>query len=413
MAAKLRVRMYRTGFGDCFLLSFGAAATARHVLIDFGAHMHGEIGTMDAIMDDIEHETKRKLEVVVATHAHRDHISGFGSFAQRFAQFEIGEVWLPWTDNSKDPAVAELQRKQIALYDRLERHIRLALGAARPAGITAAALNALANLRGNEPAKAALANGFGVGAAPRYLRAGDSMAKVGTVTGLSAEILAPPDDKAFFSRMNPPANQRYLTDPGDPTGEVHPFPGLEMPPGDVDLPAIVAEGQPVLQQDEIDQLRERAESPAARLALKLDSVRNNTSLVILFRYKGKALLFPGDAQWGNWQSWIGGEGSKQLLGEVDFLKVAHHGSDNATPVDVVNALRPNGLAVMVATQVEPFPTIPRMPLLAELETHCSGGVAVRSDWIEVEDSPTGPQPKPRLPREFQAGALWIDYSLST
>jgi glyoxylase-like metal-dependent hydrolase (beta-lactamase superfamily II) len=82
--------MYRPGFGDCFLLSFGSAAAARHVLIDFGAHMHGEIGTMEPIMDDIEQVTKKKLALVTASHAHRDHISGFGKFADRFAQFTVG-----------------------------------------------------------------------------------------------------------------------------------------------------------------------------------------------------------------------------------------------------------------------------------------------------------------------------------
>src|SRR4029079_3791934 len=99
MATSIRVRMYRTGFGDCFLLTLGANATTSHILIDFGAHMHGEIGTMEDVMTDIEKTTGSKLSLVVSSHAHRDHISGFGKFAARFANFEIGEVWLPWTDN--------------------------------------------------------------------------------------------------------------------------------------------------------------------------------------------------------------------------------------------------------------------------------------------------------------------------
>jgi hypothetical protein len=137
-------------------------------------------------------------------------------------------------------------------------------------------------------------------------------------------------------------------------------------------------------------------------------VRNNTSLVILFRYRGKALLFPGDAQWGNWQSWIGTDAARQLLGELDFFKIAHHGSENATPVDVVHALRNAGLAAMVSTQVLPFPTIPRMPLIEELQKHCVGHLAVRSDWIQVEGAPKLASPK--LPKGFKAGELWIDYT---
>jgi hypothetical protein len=162
----------------------------------------------------------------------------------------------------------------------------------------------------------------------------------------------------------------------------------------------------VAAHDELDELHQLAEAPADSLALALDSARNNTSLVILFRFRGKSLLFPGDAQWGNWQSWIGLESARQLLNEIDFFKIAHHGSENATPVDVVNALKESGLAAMVSTQVKPFPTIPRIPLLKELGKHCEGHLAVRSDWIKVHGVPT--ETRPKLPKGFRAGELWID-----
>ncbi len=50
-----------------------------------------------------------------------------------------------------------------------------------------------------------------------------------------------------------------------------------------------------------------------------------------------------------------------------------------------------------------------MPLLAELEKHCAGHVAVRSDWIQVANAPAGPRPK--LPKGFKSGEVWIDYNL--
>ena len=80
MSTAIRIRMYRPGFGDCFLIRFLSQEGQRHVLIDFGAHMHGDIGIMDEIMDDIESETGTKLESVIATHAHRDHIGGSAVF---------------------------------------------------------------------------------------------------------------------------------------------------------------------------------------------------------------------------------------------------------------------------------------------------------------------------------------------
>lgn len=407
----VRIRMYRTGFGDCFLLSFGSPSAARHILVDFGAHMHGEIGTMEPIMDDIESETGKKLEVVIATHPHRDHISGFGKFATRFTDFTIGEVWLPWTDNPADTQAKKLQKKQLALYDRLDNHLRLALGATESDPRYASALHALSNLRGNQPATDALGRGFGTGT-PRYFQAGDRVPKVGAITGLSAEILGPPRDQAFFSRMDPPADQRFLSAPGDMSGAVHPFPALELHRRDKVLKQLVRKSrQPEVPSEEIERLNEIAETPADRLALVLDNVRNNTSLVVVFRYRGKALLFPGDAQWGSWQSWIGTDDATRLIGELDFLKVAHHGSHNATPVAVVKALRASGLAAMISTQVKPYPTIPRKPLIVELEKHCGGHIAVRSDWIKCTGAPAGPKMPVKLPKGYKIGKLAVDYRL--
>jgi beta-lactamase superfamily II metal-dependent hydrolase len=409
MATNIRIRMYRPGFGDCFLLSFGPATSARHALIDFGAHMQGEIGTMDQIMDDIERTTRRKLELVVATHAHRDHISGFGKFADRFAQFKISEIWMPWTDNPRDKEAAAMQKKHLALYDTLNKHLRVILKATEADPKYAAALYALSNLRGNEKAKFELDRGFGTGATVHYLKGGASIGKIGAAAGLTADILAPPKDSTYLSRMNPPADQRFLAAPDDMSGAIRPFPELEISAGQPDYQLILDEGQPLVSSNELGELHQLAEAPADRLALALDNARNNTSLVILFRFRGKSLLFPGDAQWGNWQSWIGLESARKLINEIDFFKVAHHGSDNATPVDVVNALKESGLAAMVSTQVEPYPTIPRLPLLRELEKHCKGHLAVRSDWIKVQGAPT--EVRPKLPKGFRAGELWIDYQL--
>jgi hypothetical protein len=406
MAARIRIRMYRTGFGDCFLLSFGPAKTAKHVLIDFGAHMHGEIGTMEQVMDNIELVTQKKLAVIVASHAHRDHISGFGKFAHRFRKFEIGEVWMPWTDNPKDKKASALQKRQNALYDRLHNHLAAA-GANGNDACRGAAVNALDNLRGNALALASLHDAFETDAPAKYLRAGDVLRKAGGIAGLSAQILSPPNDVEFFSRMNPPAHQRYLDAANAEQSEIHPFPHLEVKPGEPEYAHLLA----LLPESELKKLQDSADAPASRLALVLDNARNNTSLVILFRFEGRSLLFPGDAQWGNWQSWIDTDDARTLLESVDFLKIAHHGSHNATPVSVVQALRKSNVVAMMATQITPYPTIPRMELVDELQKHCST-VVVRSDWVAVEDAPVGPEPMPKLPRGTKPGALWIDYVLN-
>ncbi len=89
---------------------------------------------------------------------------------------------------------------------------------------------------------------------------------------------------------------------------------------------------------------------AAQFALKLDAATNNTSLVLAIELSpaGEVLLFPADAQVGNWLSWREVkwtlDGGKTVTGEdllkrTVFYKVGHHGSHNAT-------LRQNGLELM-------------------------------------------------------------------
>jgi len=75
---------------------------------------------------------------------------------------------------------------------------------------------------------------------------------------------------------------------------------------------------------------------AGELALRLDAHTNNTSLVLAIELSpgGKVLLFPGDAQVGNWLSWgdITWRGddsdltAANLLERTVFYKVGHHGS---------------------------------------------------------------------------------------
>jgi hypothetical protein len=97
---------------------------------------------------------------------------------------------------------------------------------------------------------------------------------------------------------------------------------------------------------------------AGALALALDSDTNNTSLVLAFELTpgGDVLLFPGDAQVGNWLSWELLEWqvaeaagtrtvkSDDLLARTVLYKVGHHGSHNAT-------LREKGLELMASGEL--------------------------------------------------------------
>src|SRR5712664_1835102 len=98
----IRIRMYRVGFGDCFLLSLPAADGDRHVLIDCGVHSRGNLNKIADAVQDVAALTNGRLDIVIATHAHQDHISGFATCAAAFEKMSVGEVWLPWTEDPKD-----------------------------------------------------------------------------------------------------------------------------------------------------------------------------------------------------------------------------------------------------------------------------------------------------------------------
>src|SRR5215471_8279727 len=210
-ANTIRIRMYRVGFGDCFLVTLPLADNGefRHVLVDCGVHTKGNIGTLDEVIDNIGEVTGKKLAVVVATHAHQDHISGFDP--DKFGKFEIGEVWLPWTEDPNDPQAVKLKKKQVALVGQLQDHFAAqAFGGARPSKSRAAASAAVANLVQNKTALQGLHSGFGVNAQVRFFKAGDSLPNVTKISGLSVRFLGPPTDEKFLAKMDPPSGHSYL-----------------------------------------------------------------------------------------------------------------------------------------------------------------------------------------------------------
>src|SRR5215470_17187689 len=107
---KFEVRMYRTGLGDCHLVTFTlAGGQKRHILIDCGyfpgSHFDG-IG-MDEIVADIAHATGGNLDAVVVTHEHQDHLQGFADEEDQFKQMTKSELWMAWTEKPGQKIVAE------------------------------------------------------------------------------------------------------------------------------------------------------------------------------------------------------------------------------------------------------------------------------------------------------------------
>lgn len=401
--SQLRVRMYRVGFGDCFLLSLPAPGGHRHVLVDCGVHPSGDIHTLDRVFADVAAVTGKRLALVVATHEHADHISGYGRFEQELRAFEVDSVWMSWAMDLEDPQASSLRKARLALAGELAQHFAAS-------GASPAARDALLNLQGNEPAMAALRSGLrGATQDVRYLEAGDKPAPPLSLPQLTATVLGPPRSDDFLKKMNPPRSQRYVRLDRGSRVLVN---GLV--PFDAKYRCEAAQGRrlygfPATSRRDLSEkdVREMAQESLDTLAFTLDSIANNTSLVLLFEYRGRRLLFPGDAQWGNWKFWLEQPGSASLLEEIDFLKVAHHGSHNATPRGALEGLRTGGFAAMVSTQNEPWPSIPQAGIMRRLSTKTARHV-VRSDSLVVEDAPRGPRVT-SFPSGFRKGDLWIDW----
>lgn len=390
--------MYRVGFGDCFLLSLPTDGGIEHVLIDCGVHNRGTIGTLDKVVANIVEETNKKLALVIASHAHQDHISGFASHAEAFRAFEVREVWLPWTENPDDDAADALQQS----YAALAQNVELRFGAGEvPQETRPAAEAALENLTGNEKALQTLRSGINGGTVV-YVDADKRFTDVAGVRGLSARILGPPRDPKSLAGLYVPVDERLLRVGSDDTIEsvdaITPFPGRWRVPANVTrhFAAIT---------DEDKNLLAVAATNAAGMAFALDRALNNTSIVALLAYGGKSMLFAGDAQYGSWRSWLETSDGIDPLSTLSFYKASHHGSFNATPKSALERMKEKGFLTMVSTQSVPWDSIPFPRLMQALDARSSG--VARSDAVPIEGAPTPPDGHV-LPGCFQAGPFWVD-----
>lgn len=381
-AAQAHVRMYRHGLGDCFLLRIPRPTGAPfRILIDCGVML----GTPDAkqtmtrVAEDIRQATGGWIDVLVATHQHWDHLSGFLQARTVFDDMRFGELWLAWTEDPFDELAADLRArrrqterslramasKAAALDGEISGHLKMLLGffgTARGGQRTQDALDFLTDHRSRPRV--------------RYLRPGGPTLPLADASGSRAYVLGPPRDPALLRRSRPTrtgsevydlspatallAGAGALAGADDVADRSHAFaPHLRLDMAEAEALPFFRDtygrpGDPERGWRRID--RDWLAS-ADQLALDLDSHTNNTSLALAFELGpgGGVLLFPGDAQVGNWQSWAkhtwfpdGPNGPSvtiaELLARTILYKVGHHASHNAT-------LRAEGLERMTSPEL--------------------------------------------------------------
>lgn len=122
----VRVRMYRQGLGDCFLLTFRREGNEDYnLLIDCGIFYKtkNEVKIMQKVAADIKTTTGDRLNAVAMTHDHYDHISGFAHAKEIFDQMTFDEVWVGWTENKKHPKYEVVRER----YRNILKGLRAAL----------------------------------------------------------------------------------------------------------------------------------------------------------------------------------------------------------------------------------------------------------------------------------------------
>ena len=67
---------------------------------------------MQEVAQSVHDTTNGKLDRLVVTHEHWDHLSGFLQAGAIFDTFEVGEVWLAWTEDPQDELANELRKRK-------------------------------------------------------------------------------------------------------------------------------------------------------------------------------------------------------------------------------------------------------------------------------------------------------------
>lgn len=385
---KVDIITYALGTGDCLLLKFHKDdGEIFKVMIDSGV-WSAKFNDIRPSIKQLKKEAENKVDILIVTHEHKDHIYGFEAARALFTNdFEAQEIWMAWTEDDKDRKVKRWKRdygeRKMALasaikqirnrvnQDDFENQFRglkhsnemLELRKRQSEVLSGfAEINLSLDSRFNLKEYKGGMEGMRVAKediprqAIRFHRPGTVVDDLLGADGLKFYILGPPDsiwdvrkeesgevgesyehshnndrNIAFESVLNSYSNRKALL----PFESKYTFDSKRS--GDFrKLKAIYNE-------DEWRKIEDEWLFTSASMALRMNSLTNNLSLAIAIEVNNKeVLILPGDAEYGSWQSWHdidwlhrkdpNGQRltTENLLNRTVFYKVAHHMSHNGT-----------------------------------------------------------------------------------
>jgi beta-lactamase superfamily II metal-dependent hydrolase len=369
------VYVYNVLFGDAILVEVPDAGQRRFVLIDVGNVIAGKAGADEpllTVVEDVIARTGGVVDLYVMTHEHLDHVQGLLYAADHGRRLGARSVWMT---ASAAPDYyerhSEARRRRTALQSASGAFEAVLGTSAWPPGL--AGMHAL-NLA--HPTSAYVDHIRSLTPRPHYVHRESDLAGTHPFRETELRLLAPEEDTSVYYRRvrahvpspqargatrAPTREGTSATDSTDSTPLV--------PPTGVDGSAFF-------------DLVASMNGGLAESLLSLDKASNNTSLVLELVWRGRRLLFAGDAEQESWRLMV----ERDLLQPVDFLKVAHHGSRTGRPpAEALDRILPasahaSAVAVLSSHETEHWKGVPDADAVAELEQRTS--TLYRTDSVE-------------------------------